>query len=184
LTTAGRLTLSRRARARVCGWLGCAGVTANAAAKALGLLLAKSDALALHLVQQLSVWPVDPHTISVALTLRDPAPLALLLQHAAAAQDAAPPGRGSKAGAGAGADSAALRQAQRARDTALAVLGALQIEEGEQASVCLSLLPSHRSGAMLSEPLLRWFHACADAEPRWHLPDSLHVQVRHAQLPN
>jgi hypothetical protein len=182
LTTAGRLTLSRRARARVCGWLGCAGVTANAAAKALGLLLAKSDALALHLVQQLSVWPVDPHTISVALTLRDPAPLALLLQHAAAAQDAAPPGRGSsgsKAGAG-----AALRQAQRARDTALAVLGALQIEEGEQASVCLSLLPSHRSGAMLSEPLLRWFHACADAEPRWHLPDSLHVQVRHAQLPN
>jgi hypothetical protein len=79
-------------------------------------------------------------------------------------------------------DAATQRRAERARETAVAVLTAIVITSDLQASVCIEVLPSAGSGAFLCGPLLRYFRGSRLADSRWRLKESLLMQLLQLQL--
>lgn len=79
-------------------------------------------------------------------------------------------------------DAATQRRAERARETAVAVLTAIVITTDLQASVCIEVLPTAASGAFLCGPLLRYFRGSRLADSRWRLKESLHMQLLQLQL--
>ena len=79
-------------------------------------------------------------------------------------------------------DAATQRRAERARETAVAVLTSIVITSDLQASVCIAVLPSAASGAFLCGPLLRYFRGSRLADSRWRLKESLFMQLLQLQL--
>lgn len=141
-------------------------VLTNAAAKALQILAARSDALALHLVGQLGVWPIEAATVLGSIQLTDPRPLKLLLDYANAKITAV---------RGAAESTAAARRAERGRSTALSVLRGLVITDHAQAAMCLQFVPvSGAAGSLLCGALMAYLQASRSHDPRWLLPEELH----------
>lgn len=81
-------------------------------------------------------------------------------------------------------DASSDRRIERARETAVAVVRAIEVQTDAQALVCLEALQQNGGtcGSFMCDPLSRYFQRCQkDFGPSWRLNEILHLKLLRIQ---